>query len=76
MTEAAAEVERAREALREAEASYQQVCDQAAEGSAQPGRLTLGEAIDGSLEFVRRHPVSGLCGAGILGYLVGRWLRR
>ena len=70
------EVQQAREALREAEDTYRRVCHEAAERVAQARRLTVGEAIDGSLEFVRRHPVGGLCAAGLLGYLIGRILRR
>ena len=76
VAEAAAAVQRARDALRRAEDAYQQVCEDAAEQLTKAGKMTMGEAIDGGLEFVRRHPISGLCAAGILGYLAGRILRR
>ena len=76
VTEAASDVEQARETLQQAEANYRRVCDEAAERVSQASRMTLGEALDGSLEFVRRHPVSGLCAAGVLGFLFGRVLRR
>jgi ElaB/YqjD/DUF883 family membrane-anchored ribosome-binding protein len=76
VSEAAADVEQARETLQQAEANYRRVCDEAAARVCQASRMTLGEAVDGSLEFVRRHPVSGLCAAGVLGFLIGRVLRR
>ena len=76
VAEAATDVDQARASLQQAEANYRRVCDEAAERVSQASRMTLGEAIDGSLEFVRRHPVSGLCAAGVLGFVIGRVLRR
>jgi ElaB/YqjD/DUF883 family membrane-anchored ribosome-binding protein len=73
---AASPVDEARETLQQAEENYRRVRDQAAERLAETRRMTIGEAIDGSLELVRRHPVGGLCAAGFLGFLIGRLLRR
>jgi ElaB/YqjD/DUF883 family membrane-anchored ribosome-binding protein len=76
VTDAASSVDEARDKLQQAEENYRRVRDEASKCFTQASRMTIGEAIDGSLELVRRHPVGGLCAAGFLGFLVGRILRR
>ena len=41
-----------------------------------PRSLTVGDIIDGTLEFVRRHPAAGLLAVGVVGFLLGRSTRR
>ena len=72
---AAAAVEQAREALRKRQQAYEQALEQAAQRGTESRALTLGDIIDSTLEFVRRHPAAGIFAAGFLGFLLGRGRR-
>ena len=41
------------------------------DGATRAREVTVGDMVDGSVEFVRRHPVVGLVAVGVLGFLVG-----
>jgi ElaB/YqjD/DUF883 family membrane-anchored ribosome-binding protein len=73
---AAAAVEQARAALHRAEQVLERSRRRVAERAEQARSLTIGDVLDGTLEFVRRHPLTGLAAAGILGFLFGRSTRR
>lgn len=73
---AAAAVEQARAALGQAEQVLRQSCARAAEQTAQVRDITVGDLLDGTLEFTRRHPVTSLLAAGVAGFLLGRATRR
>ena len=59
-------------ALRRAQQAYEQTCETAAEQAAKTRAVTVGDILDGTLEFVRRHPAAGLLAAGLIGFLLGR----
>ncbi len=69
---AAAAVEQAHDALQRAQTAYQQTRETATGRAAKARTLTVGDIIDGSLEFVRRHPAAGVFAAGLVGFLLGR----
>jgi hypothetical protein len=69
-------VEQARTALAEAQRAYDQACRSAADQVARAREVTVGDVLDGTLEFVRRHPAAGLLAAGLAGFLLGRTTRR
>ena len=69
-------LEKAREELLRAEETYRRTLERTAAGASQARDITVGDMIDGSLEFVRRHPVAGLLAAGVVSFLVGRATRR
>jgi ElaB/YqjD/DUF883 family membrane-anchored ribosome-binding protein len=73
---AASAVEQAREALNRAEAEYRESLDHMAARAARARALTVGDIVDGTCEFVRRHPAAGLLTAGVLGFLLGKSMRR
>ncbi len=65
-------VQAARSALHEAQLAYERACNSAAQQTAAARQVTLGDILDGTFEFVRRHPAAGLLGAGLIGYVLGR----
>lgn len=74
---AAAAVEQARAALQQAQEAG------AGKPSGRAGRkipreltVTLGDVLDGTLDFVRRHPGAGVLGAGLIGFFIGRSTKR
>jgi len=38
--------------------------------------MTLGDVVDGALEWVKRYPGTGVTVAALVGFLVGRMIRR
>ena len=58
-------LEKAREELLRAEETYRRTLERAAAGASQARDITVGDMIDGSLEFVRRHPVAGLLAVSV-----------
>ena len=72
---AASAVAQAREALDLAQTAYEQACNDDRQ-AVSTRQLSIGDIFDGTLEFVRRHPATGLFAAGVVGYLFGRALRR
>ena len=76
VTAAAEQLDSAREQLRKAEAYYEQMKSKAAEQAQQLRETTLGEVVDGVLEFVQKHPGVGVAGAAALGFLLGRISKR
>lgn len=73
---AARVVEQARAALERAESAYRHSLEHVSQQAARARGVTVGDLVDGTLEFVRRHPVTGLLAAGIAGFLLGRTARR
>ena len=73
---AAKQVDSAREQLRKAEAYYEEMKSKAAEQAQQLRETSLGDVIDGVLEFVQKHPGIGVVGAAALGFLLGRTSKR
>jgi ElaB/YqjD/DUF883 family membrane-anchored ribosome-binding protein len=73
---AASVVRQAREALERAEGAYQQSLERVSQQAARARALTVGDILDGTLEFVRRHPATGLIAASVIGFLLGRSSRR
>ncbi len=69
-------VERAKAALRRAERVYEQACEAGTERVAKTRALTVGDILDGTMEFVRRHPAAGVLTAGLIGFLLGRPKKR
>jgi hypothetical protein len=69
-------LEKAREELLRAEETYRRTLERAAAGAHQARDITVGDMLDGSLEFVRRHPVAGLVAVGVISFLAGRATRR
>lgn len=69
-------LEKAREELLRAEETYRRTLERAAAGASQARDITVGDMIDGTLEFVRRHPVAGLLAIGVVSFLAGRATRR
>ena len=63
----------ARMALEEAKAEFDELREQAAE-KLEDG--AVGDVIDETLEFVRRHPGIGVISAAAIGFIVGRAFRR
>jgi hypothetical protein len=62
--------------MERAEGAYRQSLERVSQQAARARGVTVGDLVDGTLEFVRRHPVAGLLAAGIAGFLVGRTTRR
>jgi ElaB/YqjD/DUF883 family membrane-anchored ribosome-binding protein len=67
---------RAREELRQAQAVYRDAIDRARRQSDRLRSMSVGEVIDGAVEFVQKHPAMGLATAVALGFVVGRWIHR
>jgi ElaB/YqjD/DUF883 family membrane-anchored ribosome-binding protein len=73
---AASVVQQAREALHRAEDAYRQSLEHVSQQASRARGVTVGDIIDGTLEFVRRHPATGLLAVGVVGFLLGRSTRR
>ncbi len=69
-------LEQAREALRRAEEAYRHSAQSVTDETSRARAVTVGDILDGTLEFVRRHPVTGLLAVATLGFLLGRTTRR
>jgi ElaB/YqjD/DUF883 family membrane-anchored ribosome-binding protein len=69
-------VEQACEALHRAEDAYRQSLGRVKEQASRARAVTVGNVVDGTLEFVRRHPATGLIAVGVVGFLLGRSTRR
>ena len=69
-------LEAAEEELKKAQAHYQHLREQAAEKVEEIRDTTIGEAVDGALEVVRKYPGSSLLAAFACGFLIDRWLRK
>ena len=76
VTTAREQLEKAREAMRAAEQQYQQVRHDAAEKIEQLRHMTVGDVVDGTMDFVRKHPGTGLVIASAVGFVFGRIFRR
>jgi ElaB/YqjD/DUF883 family membrane-anchored ribosome-binding protein len=73
----------AAEMLKQAKADFEKARDfyeslrhQAAERIDSVRKTTVGDAIDGTLDAVRRHPGAGLALAALAGFYLGRLFRR
>jgi len=82
-TAEAAEVHWAADAVRRAEAELKKARQQydelrrlAADRLKAARETSLGDLIDGTLDFVRRHPGPGVIAAGLIGFFLGRRFRR
>jgi ElaB/YqjD/DUF883 family membrane-anchored ribosome-binding protein len=73
---AAEHLQFAREQLRQAEACYEEIKEKAAEQVQQLRETTLGDVVNGALDFVKKHPGAGVMGAATIGFLIGRITRR
>lgn len=73
---AVARIAEARRALGEAEAAFRSAGREESEPLGKASGLTVSEVIDSTSEFVRRHPKVGVLAAGVIGFLLGRSLRR
>ena len=69
-------VRKAEEALRQAQAAYEQAQQTPSAESDHACRSDAERLYDQGLAFVRQYPGVGVCGAAVLGFLVGRALRR
>jgi ElaB/YqjD/DUF883 family membrane-anchored ribosome-binding protein len=69
-------VQRAREELDKSMAKYQNVRDEAADKIKGLGETGLGDLVDESLAYVRRHPGRGVVAAVVAGFFLGKLFRR
>ena len=76
MCSAAEALKRARAEFEKAQAFYQQVRQQATEGLKSARETSVGDMIDGTLEAVRRRPGASLTIAALVGFFLGRLVRR
>jgi ElaB/YqjD/DUF883 family membrane-anchored ribosome-binding protein len=73
---AADALQRAKAEFEKAQAYYEKVRQQAVEGLKEVRKMSVGDAIDGTLDAVRHHPGASLTIAALLGLLLGRLFRR
>jgi ElaB/YqjD/DUF883 family membrane-anchored ribosome-binding protein len=73
---AASQVQSAREALAAAQEQYEHARVQAAEKIEELRETTVGELVDGALEFVKKNPGAGVFASGIAGFIIGRLSKR
>lgn len=73
---AAEALKRAKEELAKAQAFYESVRKEAAQRYEAVRETCVGDLIDGTLEAVKRHPGAGLIIAALIGFFLGRGLRR
>jgi ElaB/YqjD/DUF883 family membrane-anchored ribosome-binding protein len=73
---AADAVRRAEAELEKAKQLYQKVRQEATDRLQAAREKTLGDLLDGTLEAVRKHPGPGLLLAVVIGFFLGRLLRR
>jgi hypothetical protein len=64
------------EALRQAEEDYAKVLEHEPQPLEQLREMSLGDAVDRVLEWVRKYPGGGVVAAAAAGFLLGRVLRR
>jgi hypothetical protein len=64
------------EAPGERRGASDEVGHQAAPLPAPAGEMRLGEAVDATLDLVRRYPAAGVSVAALVGFFVGRLWRR
>lgn len=69
-------VRRAQEELHRARQAYEEIHKEAAQGLKRVRERTVGELVEGGLEFVRKHPGPGVVIAAVLGFFLGRLFRR
>lgn len=69
---AAAAVKRARKTLDQAMESYDRARETARQQASKARGVTVGDVIDGTLDFTRNHPAISLLTAGLIGFLFGR----
>lgn len=69
-------VRRAKAKLRKAQNAYRDVREGAAERVKKVRESTVGDAIDGTLKLVRKHPGPSVIVAALLGFFLGRLFRR
>lgn len=69
-------LEQAREALHRAEEAYRRSLHRVAGETSRARGVTVGDILDGTLEFVRRHPVIGMLAVGTVSFLLGKTTRR
>ena len=73
---AAEALKRAKAELEKAQAFYEKVRQEAVERLETVRETTVGDMIDGTLELVKRRPGASLTLAALLGFFLGRLLRR
>ncbi len=73
---AADAVRRAEDELRKAKQLYQKVRCEAAERLRAARQTTLGDLIDGAVNLVKKYPGPGVIAAVVIGFFLGRSLRR
>jgi len=69
-------LKRAKAELEKAQAFYESVCQQTTERLQAVRETSIGDALDGTLKAVRRHPGAGLTIAALVGFFLGRLFRR
>lgn len=69
-------VRRAKEQLERAQKCYEDVCERASEGLKQLREKNLGDLVESTLGFVRKHPGPGVLMAALAGLFFGRLFRR
>jgi ElaB/YqjD/DUF883 family membrane-anchored ribosome-binding protein len=69
-------VKRAKAEFEKAQAFCEKVCQQAAERLESVRKTSVGDLIDGTLEVVKRRPGASLAIAALVGFFLGRALRR
>lgn len=73
---AMARIAEARRALGEAEVAFGSAVREQDEPCEGADGLTVGDVVDTTFKFVRRHPKLGVLAAGVVGFLLGRAWRR
>lgn len=73
---AADALKRAKAEFEKAQAFYENVRQQATDRLKSVREASVGDAINGTLDTVRRHPGASLTVAAIIGFFLGRLLRR
>ena len=73
---AAEAMKRAKAELEKAQAFYEKVCQQATERLKSVRQTSVGDAIDGTLDAVRRRPGASVTIAALVGFFLGRLFRR
>ena len=67
---------RAKAELDKAQAFYEEIRQRATDRLKSVREASVGDMLDNTLDAVRRHPGAGLTVAAIIGFLLGRLLRR
>jgi ElaB/YqjD/DUF883 family membrane-anchored ribosome-binding protein len=69
-------LQQAKEQLHKAQEQFHRAHEQASEGLHQLRGKNVGDVLEGTLEFVRKHPGPGVLGAALCGLFLGRLFRR